>query len=157
MSAYVAWKEEYSVGDRTIDSQHMQIIDIINDLHTAIDAGGDRQAITSILDRVILYTMSHFDHEERVMQACGYPDLANHKELHERMRRTTEGFRTNLELITGRDVLRLLKGWWINHIQAEDQCYVPYLSAAASRGNLPSAPTQPVSPVDWGGQTPTHR
>ena len=34
-------------------------------------------------------------------------------------------------LVTGRDLLSFLKEWWINHIQAEDKCYVPYLSAAA--------------------------
>jgi hemerythrin len=157
MGAYIAWKENYSVGDNTIDNQHKQILAMISDLHTAIEGGREQSAIKAILDRIVLYTMSHFNHEEHVMQACGYPDFANHKEQHDQMRRTTEGFRTNLQVITGRDVLRLLKSWWTSHIQAEDQCYVPYLRAATSHSKMPGAPIQPANPVNWGGQTPTYR
>jgi hypothetical protein len=35
----------------------------------------------------------------------------------------------NANLITGRNLLLLLKEWWCNYIQQEDKKYVPYLAA----------------------------
>jgi hemerythrin len=157
-TVYVAWKEIYSVGDPTIDGQHKQILSAINELHAANMSGGGQMAMKGILDRIVNYTHSHFTHEENIMKACGYPDLANHQEQHDQMRRRTENMRENTKLITGNDLERMLKDWWTKHIQAEDQCYVPYLSAAIGKGvKLPSAATQPVGQMNWGGQTPTYR
>lgn len=157
MSAYAAWKNEYSVGDESIDAQHKQMLAIIGDLHTAIQAGREYGGLQEPLDRIIAYAMIHFTHEEQKMQACGFPDFQNHKALHDQMRRRTEDLRKNITLVTARDLLRFLKDWWINHIQAEDQCYVPYLSAAARQRPLSAAPAQSVGPVDWRGQTPSYQ
>ena len=157
MSTYVSWKEFYSVGDPSIDAQHKQFLLLINELHDAIRAGNEHEKLKSLLDRMVLYTMNHFQHEEQLMQACGYPDFDNHKAEHDQMRRYTEGLRTNLNLVTGQDVSRFLRDWWINHIMAEDQCYIPYLSAAARQRPLTGAPTQSVGPINWPGQTPTRQ
>lgn len=156
MATYAAWKNQYSVGDDSIDAQHKQVLATISELHAAIQASHENEALQQHLDRMINYTITHFKHEEQKMQACGFPDIENHKVLHDTMRRRTEDLRRNMTLVTGRDLLRFLKDWWINHIQGEDQCYVPYLSAAASRGQLSTAPTQPIRPVDWRGQTPAY-
>jgi hemerythrin len=69
------------------------------------------------------------------------------------MRRRTAGLRANVTLVTGRDLLSFFKEWWTDHIQAEDKCYVPYLSAVAHQRRLPSAAAQAVGPVNWLGQT----
>jgi hemerythrin len=157
MGAYVAWKPYYSVGEPSLDAQHKQILSILDDLYAAINAGREHEQIAVLLDRMVLYTMSHFKHEEQVMQECSYPDFENHKGLHDGMRRRTAGLRTNVDLVTGRDLLCFLKDWWISHIQGEDKCYVPYLSAAARKGQSTAAPAQSVGPVDWLGQTPARQ
>jgi hemerythrin len=139
MNTYVPWKDIYSVGDASIDTQHMQIISILNDMFNARQSGNEDKVIKELLDRLVLYTQFHFDHEERKMQASDYSDFENHKAQHDQMRHRTEGFRINIDLITSRDLLTLLKDWWTQHIQAEDQCYVPYLSAAATEQQLADA------------------
>ena len=157
MSTYVPWKEVYSVGDPSIDAQHKQVLLMINELRDAIQTDNEHEKVKRLLDRMVLYTINHFNHEEQVMKACSYPDFDNHKAKHDQMRQRTEGLRINLKLVTGHDVSRFLKDWWTNHIMAEDQCYVPYLNAAARQRPLTGAPTQPVSPVNWAGQTPTRQ
>jgi hemerythrin-like metal-binding protein len=152
MQIYMQWKQSYSVGDASIDEQHKQIIEIINNLHYLMEIGGNREKFKEQLTQLSQYTVTHFEHEERAMQKCGYPDLANHKALHDDMRRRTLGLCDNLKLLTERDLLVFLKDWWLNHIRSEDRCYVPYLL-----GNVPARqpsvtmPTQPVSPISWGG------
>ena len=157
MSTYVPWKDFYSVGEESLDAQHRQVLSLINDLYDARNAGREYAELAAFLDRMVLYTMNHFKHEEQMMQACGYPDFDNHKAEHDRMRRRTAGLRTNVNLVTGSDLLSFLKDWWVNHIQSEDKCYVPYLSAAARQRGLPPAAAQAVGPVDWLGQTPAHQ
>jgi hemerythrin len=136
MNTYAPWKDFYSVGEESLDAQHRQVLALINDLHEARSAGREYAELAALLDRMVLYTTNHFKHEEQMMQACGYPDFDNHKVLHDQMRRRTAGLRENVTLVTGRDLLSFLKDWWTNHIQAEDKCYVPYLSAAAQQRQL---------------------
>jgi hemerythrin len=151
MSTYVCWQESYSVGDNALDAQHKQILSIVNDLHQIKDADKDIDVLKALMDRLVQYTMSHFQHEERLMREFGYPDLANHKAEHDSMRRRTRELREHLNLMTSRDLLRFLKEWWTGHIQSEDMCYVPFLSAAR-RQRLAGAPTQAVGPIDRLGQ-----
>jgi hemerythrin-like metal-binding protein len=151
MGPYIPWKEQYSVGDASIDTQHKQILAIISELNAAIEGGRAYEVVEELLERMVLYTLNHFKHEEQLMQACGFPDIENHKILHDKMRRRTEGLHANAGLMTSNDLMRFLREWWINHIRGEDQCYVPYLSA--HRRSHPSvAPTQPVRPIDGFGQ-----
>jgi hemerythrin len=84
---------------------------------------------------LVQYTQTHFNHEEKIMQEAGYPDLAAHKALHDDMRKQTIGLRTHLTSVTARDVLVFLKKWWLDHIRGEDKKYASYveLSAAAAR------------------------
>lgn len=156
MGAYIPWRDLYSVGNESIDLQHRQILSIIGDLHNAIGADRGCAVIEETLDRMVFYTMTHFQHEEQLMRACGYPDYENHKALHDKMQRYTATLRANSNLLTGGDLLGFLKRWWVQHIRGEDQRYVPYL-AAMNRQPLHAAlagvAAQSVGPVNGLGQT----
>lgn len=131
MRSYVTWKDYYSVGDETLDTQHQQILDIINDLYDAMQQGVDYEAVARLLDRLVQYTVNHFHCEEECLLAHNYPELTQHKVLHDAMRQRTMGLREHAGLVTGRDLLVFLKEWWCNHIQEEDKKYAPYLKAMA--------------------------
>jgi hemerythrin len=131
MAAYIAWKSYYSVGDPSIDAQHQQIIEMINELYAAYSAQRTDVDLKKIMDRLIQYTNTHFQHEEQRMREWGYPALTSHLMLHEKLRRRTIDLRNNLTLVTARDLLAFLKDWWCNHIQDEDRAYAPYLGVLA--------------------------
>jgi len=131
MANYIVWKSFYSVGDPTLDAQHKQIIAIVSDLYTAIEEGRDRDVLKPLLDRLSRYVVAHFKYEEQIMEEHGYPGLAQHKALHDRLRRRTTDLRTHVSLVTGPDLLHFLKEWWIEHIQHQDKQYTPYLAVPA--------------------------
>ena len=125
MIPYVTWKDFYSVGDPSIDAQHKQILDTINELYEAMQKGKDRAVLKPILDRLLQYTLAHFQLEEQVMQEHEYPDFAQHTALHDRIRQKTRDLQEHAYLVTGHDLLRFLKDWWVGHIQGCDKKYTP--------------------------------
>ena len=130
MGSYVTWKDYYSVGDESLDGQHKQIIAIINELYEAMQKGVDYKVVKPLLDRLVQYTVNHFRQEEETLLAHQYPDFAQHKVLHDKMRQNTTALCDNSNLVTGRDLLVFLKEWWCNHIQEQDKKYAPYLKVA---------------------------
>jgi hemerythrin len=132
MPRYVTWQSSYSVGHADMDNQHKQILEIVNDLYTAMEKGKGNEVVKPLLDRLVRYTHTHFQAEEQVMTECGCPDLPQHKQLHDEMRRKTIGLRQHAGLVLGPDLLRFLKDWWVNHIQDEDKKYAAYLTASVA-------------------------
>jgi hemerythrin len=129
MRQYITWKPFYTVNDPAMDAQHRQIIEILNTLYAALDAADAALVTRRAMDQLVRYTHTHFADEERVLKEISYPDLTAHKALHDQMRRRTMALSQNLNLVTARDMLVLLKDWWLEHIQGEDKNYAPYLGA----------------------------
>ncbi len=130
MAEYAIWRPFYSVGDEAIDNEHKIILGLINELYEAVVAKKENVDPKPISDRLVRYTNTHFQHEEQVMRDCDYPKIFDHKLEHDRLRQRTLDFHNNLNLVTGRDMLRFLKDWWCSHIQEDDQEYAPYLQLA---------------------------
>ncbi len=78
-TCYIAWKNDYSVGEPALDAEHRQIIDLLNELHAAMQQGVDHQSVRPLLAQLVQYTVTHFQSEERVLLAHQYPDLRNTK------------------------------------------------------------------------------
>jgi hemerythrin-like metal-binding protein len=128
MVSYITWRDSYSVGDESLDAHRKQLVDIINELYGAIQKGVEGKAVKILLDRLVQWTIKHFSYEEQVLLAYQYPDLAEHKALHTKMRRQAVALRDNANIVTGHELLRLLKEWWCNHILHRDKEYAPYLT-----------------------------
>ena len=61
------------------------------------------------------------------MKARDYPELAQHRILHERLTQKTIDLYRRLDADTGQDLLVFLKEWWVNHICQVDKQYSPYM------------------------------
>ena len=134
MATYITWKDHYSVNDPSLDAEHIRIIQYINDLYAALqNPTQDAAATKQVLDRLVQYTFTHFDHEEARMREIGYPNFEAHKAQHDDLRRRTVGLRTNVTLVTARDVLVFLKDWFVNHIQGEDKLYAAYMPSLVTQ------------------------
>lgn len=129
--AYITWKTFYSVGDEALDREHQKIIALVNELYVAIAVGAVDVKKNRILDALVQYASDHFQHEEQLLRECNYPNFESHKALHNDMRQRTLEFHKNLNSVEGPELLAFLKQWWINHIQAEDKQYSPYMSVVA--------------------------
>jgi len=128
--ALMHWSEKMSVGVPELDADHKELIRIINQL--AVDTcdhsrlGALRQSLFALLR----YAEFHFAREEKVMTACGFPGIEEHKREHRgfvaRIRALNHKFdadpEDSAEIVNG-DLLRFLQDWLNHHILIEDKAY----------------------------------
>ena len=123
--------ENMSVGVAQFDDEHRKLIGLINKLFEAVQAGGGRQVLGSILDDLIEYTKTHFSHEEYQLRTLGFPGYVDHKKEHDALakqvfeiqRKYHEGATSTLSV----ELLSFLKRWLTQHIQGIDSQYVNFV------------------------------
>jgi len=76
---FMVWNDQLSVSIEAIDTDHKQLVAILNELYDAIHAGHGREAVTEIIERLVDYTRYHFAREEELFSSTGYLDAAAHK------------------------------------------------------------------------------
>ena len=129
--ASLTWNDSYSVNIREIDEQHQRLLTLVGNLHTAMLQGQGKQALGKVLDGVVAYAASHFAAEERLMKTHGYPEYAEHQQIHQRMtqkvldiQKQYHGGKINITLET----MKFLEDWVSKHILGTDKKYGPFLN-----------------------------
>lgn len=117
------WKPEYSLGIESVDTEHRQMIGMINDLYQAMDDDADSQTIEHFLGEIHAAISAHFALEEREMQKHRYHEFAAHKDDHEELldqiRDLMDVFERDRE--TGFELLQQrLSGWFEAHFKSFD-------------------------------------
>jgi hemerythrin len=129
-SQFVEWKDEYSVGIDSIDQQHRRLLNLINQLQTAVDYSTGEQFEREALDELVDYTKTHFTYEEGLMKDNDYPDFEPHKLQHEKMFKKVEEVLSEYEQdhdTAMSNAAEFLKDWLIKHITGTDKEYRSYL------------------------------
>jgi hemerythrin-like metal-binding protein len=126
------WSERLSVGNAEFDADHQALIAIIDKLFVSHRQGGLREALPAILAELIDYADDHFEREEEVLRASGYPRLRDQEIAHQRFVAAVLDIRKTWDADKSEDVaLRLaalLKEWLIEHIVGMDKQYTGYLA-----------------------------
>jgi hemerythrin-like metal-binding protein len=126
--ALLTWSSKYSVGIASMDSQHMTLFNMINELHEAMMQRNAQYIAGPLLRRLADYTRRHFTAEEALMAANNYPGLRQHRELHRELTSKVEDFiarQENGELTLSIHLMNFLRDWLTTHIQQADQKYGP--------------------------------
>jgi len=119
------WTSDFSVGETTIDRQHMELFQRFNDLLDACRQGRGKERISLLLDFLDQYVVFHFRTEEDLMQRHGFPEAAAHRAQHAHFIDQLHGLRSELQqegpstavlVSTNETVLR----WLIDHIRKTD-------------------------------------
>jgi hemerythrin len=129
---YLKWSDRYSVHIAEIDEQHKKLINLINEMFDAMQAGKGREIIDTIIDEFVNYTVYHFSTEERLLQQHGYPKYGDHKEMHDHIAKKARDLKETLDKgikPSNIDVMLLLTNWLNAHILDEDKKYVPYIAS----------------------------
>ena len=127
---FIEWKDEYSVGIDSIDQQHKKLLNLINQLQTAVDYSTGDEFEREALDELVDYTKTHFVYEEGLMKDNDYPGFEPHKAQHEKMFKKVEEVLAEYEKdhdTAMSNAAEYLKGWLINHINGTDKEYSSYL------------------------------
>lgn len=121
------WNTDLATGVRQIDLQHQELIDLINELETAHEAGHDDVALVDVLRRLTSYAMFHFATEESLMSKTteNTPYVQHHLDEH---RLFVDQLATLKKNISGVDsmqtvetLLAYLKSWLREHIVKTDK------------------------------------
>lgn len=117
------WKDEYRVGIRDIDEQHLAIVECVASIKQAV-AEYDRQSADANIVRLADLAQTHFAVEESLMRIIDYPRLEEHADDHKRfsfhLRTLHERF---IPTDVFRDRIHSLHEWWDDHIQKYDKTY----------------------------------
>ena len=112
-----------------MDSQHKQLIALINRLHAALKRGEGAAATEGILNELIQYTGTHFKAEEALMEKAGFSGLAAQREAHTHLvARAIDAhkrWKTGDSRVT-QETMTLLLNWLPQHIVKMDKLYGPY-------------------------------
>jgi hemerythrin-like metal-binding protein len=127
----MTWNSGYSVGVKTMDSQHTVLFGLLNDLHAAMMKGQAQSLTGPLLRKLVEYTHTHFSAEEQMMAAAKYPGLADHRTRHRELIKQVEEYANRFEsgeITLSLDLLKFLRNWLSDHIQKVDHQYGPWLN-----------------------------
>jgi len=123
---YLTWKDEYSVGIEEMDNDHKRLLNLINQLQTAVDYYTGQEFEEKALNELIDYTKTHFKKEEKLMADHSYANLEAHKLEHknfiDKINESVEQYKSNSD-VTIIKTLEFLKVWLIKHINGTDKEY----------------------------------
>jgi hemerythrin-like metal-binding protein len=149
-SGIVAWNEEKMVtGVQTVDAQHRELIQRINELHADCIAGKAREELMEHLNFLGSYVQSHFAHEEKIMAEHRCPSRSQNEQAHAKFLQDYEqvvamvqenGATSKAAIV----LKRMLGDWLTSHICRIDtglrNCAAAQTPPAANRrGDLPLA------------------
>jgi len=126
------FKPEYSVGVARIDAQHRKLFQWVNELEQAMRQGRGRDVLEKVLGGLVAYTREHFAAEEELMLKTGYPELAQHKAVHDGFIRRVAEFQQRHqagELGLSVELVSWLGDWIRNHVLGMDKRYAPHMAA----------------------------
>ena len=137
------WSPHFSVGVEEIDSQHQELVRILNEICSCVLSTKDYdETIDKLFYDLIAYTKFHFNSEEAFLRSCGVPDtlFVEHKANHDGLVAEAHALKdkydgdpnkdTNLE-----EMLTTLVLWLTKHILEEDMrmcALISYMSKGVS-------------------------
>lgn len=118
------WRKDYECGVASIDHEHRQLIEAINDLYARIGDERTGDEITYALGEIHGLIESHFALEEKLMRDAGYANYGPHKADHDRL---LDDIRDIMDAVhsrgeTARGTLgERLRDWFSDHFRTLDR------------------------------------
>ena len=129
---YAEFTDDLVTGNEMIDTQHKELICKINDLLKSCEERSNQSGAARMLNFLADYTEYHFNEEEALQESINYPDIKEHKEKHEELRRTVQELHEMLTEEEGptdafvEKVSEKVRDWLYYHIQTFDRSVVEF-------------------------------
>ena len=124
------WRPALQTNIEEIDTQHKELVRLINLLHKAMKQQKGTKEAGGVLNDLAKYTVFHFGFEEDLFKKYGYPENENHKKIHRELIATVKSFQTDFEngkATVSMDLMDFLTDWLRSHIMKTDMAYAPFL------------------------------
>ncbi|WP_156949816.1 bacteriohemerythrin [Simplicispira psychrophila] len=128
--AYFIWANDMAIDHGPIDQDHKMLVEQVNQLHTATEAGRGQQVVGQLLGELIRSTVEHIRREEQVMRQLGYPRLKQHQashvdfvnDLHALQQKFAAG-----NITVAAQLSTLLRDWLSLHIRRYDRDILTFM------------------------------
>ena len=121
--APIEWKPEFSVGNPSVDHEHQELIDLVNQTASAILDNHPEVDIEGSFGDLLRTISAHFALEEQQMKAYGYDQRTQHKDDHDRLldelRDIMDSYVTSPDQ-TAERLATTLEVWFANHFKIHD-------------------------------------
>jgi hemerythrin len=117
------WKPEYSVGDESMDVEHQEMIDLINEIYEKLESDPDPDQVEQCLGDIFSTVSMHFALEERLMRKSNYAEYPAHKDDHEDLLDQIRDLMDDFAADSSSGAVRLeksLSGWFASHFSTFD-------------------------------------
>jgi hemerythrin len=146
----VSWSEYYATGIELIDNQHMELVNLTNQLYRACLTSSEKagKVFKESMGIMVDYVRFHFSAEQQLLERINYPDWQSHKKLHEYL--VIQILDAANEYNAGRkftpnNFVRALKEWVFGHIAVCDQMYASYVKEQKGKGLLTDQQIKDIS------------
>ncbi|MDD2760341.1 MAG: bacteriohemerythrin [Methylomonas sp.] len=124
--AILTWNDKLDIGLPSVDQQHRQLIDILNQLDEAVALGNEPGKVPELIRALIEYTQYHFEHEEQLMRDAHYDcrKYFDHKLEHEAFIQRVKQGRENAAQCpdtVSNELIDFLVKWLMDHILFSDK------------------------------------
>lgn len=126
----IRWNSTYELGFKTIDEQHIKLVDIINDFYDAFATAQAHEKIGEIIGELVNYTVYHFTAEEEIFANSNYPNTEEHRKKHKEFVDELKRYHQEVKdgnMTTTYDLMTFLRDWLVQHIMGTDRTYLPYI------------------------------
>ena len=125
------WNEKLTLGVETMDDEHKNLVEKINQLITQLQAQYDKEDKNALYNAFIdlaSYTQEHFSHEEKYMESIDYPQLNSHKKIHEKLLTQVGLYGAQIQngTLDDQKLITFLRNWLISHIMGVDMQYAKH-------------------------------
>jgi hemerythrin len=130
----ITWDPKLETGIAEIDEQHQLLFRKAASVLEAVKAGHGGMELRQTIAFLADYAAVHFETEERVMRAAGFPGADAHAEIHRRIARRLAEVAADFEAdgVTAglvADVEAMMRGWVTMHIMEKDRALADWLAA----------------------------
>ena len=128
--ATIDWTEKFSVGVKSIDDQHKELFNLLNNFYAGFEKQTPQNKLLSLIKPLADYASMHFAIEEGYMKRCEYPELKEHQLEHQRFIDKVRDYETrhlNGKLIVTIEITNFIRDWLTNHIMVVDKKYSNFL------------------------------
>lgn len=124
------WRDQLSVGNEVIDTDHKYLIEIINKAEANLKTN-DHQGLTAVFEELMSYGEAHFEREELIAKAVNYPSTDQLHKSHGNLLADLEKFKQEIGSAwtdaASTHFTALLRDWLIQHVIKEDLPMKPWM------------------------------
>ena len=121
-----AWREQLSVGNDVIDSDHKYLVELINQVEEVLKTKNST-ALSEVLNSLSKYAMVHFSREEKIAQAAGYVSTSQLSHSHRALTQQLDEIKAEMlqeqmdwSSTAVDHFVSFLRRWLIEHVIKED-------------------------------------